>query len=92
MPAPFSYVPLPLQRCRILLRVWSPVSPTKRHVESLGHCGTILASFSATGFVAAQTDPANAGVSGEFLLGIFPPDHGDNHAPPTPPEQQTLKK
>jgi hypothetical protein len=31
------------------------------------------------------TDPANSGVRGEFLLGIFPPDHGGNHAPPTPP-------
>jgi hypothetical protein len=31
------------------------------------------------------SDPANAGVRGEFLLGIFPPDHGGNHAPPTPP-------
>ena len=31
------------------------------------------------------TDPANAGVRGEFLLGIFPPDHGGNHAPPAPP-------
>jgi hypothetical protein len=29
--------------------------------------------------------PVNAGVRGEFLLGIFPPDHGGNHAPtPTP--------
>jgi hypothetical protein len=33
------------------------------------------------------TDPANAGVRGEFLLGIFPPDHGGNHTlPPTPPQ------
>jgi hypothetical protein len=32
------------------------------------------------------TDPANSGVRDEFLLGIFPPDHGDNHTPPpTPP-------
>jgi hypothetical protein len=32
------------------------------------------------------SDPANAGVRGEFLLGIFPPDHGGNHTPPpTPP-------
>jgi hypothetical protein len=33
------------------------------------------------------SDPVNAGVRGEFLLGIFPPDHGGNHAPapaPTP--------
>ena len=34
------------------------------------------------------TDPANAGVRGEFLLGIFPPDHGGNHTPPTPPAPQ----
>jgi hypothetical protein len=32
------------------------------------------------------TDPANAGVRDEFLLGIFPPDHGGNHAPPAPPQ------
>ena len=32
------------------------------------------------------TNPANAGVRDEFLLGIFPPDHGGNHVPliPTP--------
>jgi hypothetical protein len=31
------------------------------------------------------TAPANAGVRGEFLLDISPPDHGGNHAPaPTP--------
>jgi hypothetical protein len=26
-----------------------------------------------------------AGVRGEFLLGIFPPDHGGNHTPPPAP-------
>ena len=31
------------------------------------------------------SDPANAGVRGEFLLGIFPPDHGGNNAPPPAP-------
>lgn len=30
------------------------------------------------------TDPANAGVRAEFHLGIFPPDHGGNHAAPAP--------
>jgi hypothetical protein len=31
------------------------------------------------------SDPMNAGVRGEFLLGIFPPDHGGNSTPaPTP--------
>jgi hypothetical protein len=27
------------------------------------------------------TNPANAGVRDEFLLGIYPSDHGGNHAP-----------
>jgi len=35
------------------------------------------------------TDPANAGVRDEFLLGIFPPDRGGNHTPPPQPPQQT---
>jgi hypothetical protein len=35
------------------------------------------------------TVTANAGVRGEFLLGVFPPDHGGNHAQPTPPAPQT---
>jgi hypothetical protein len=37
----------------------------------------------------SATDPANAGTRGEFLLGIFPPDHGGNHAPPPAPLQPT---
>jgi hypothetical protein len=38
------------------------------------------------------SDPVNAGVRGEFLLGIFPPDHGGNHAPtPTPTPAATPK-
>ena len=37
------------------------------------------------------SDPANAGVRGEFLLGIFPPDHGGNHAPTPTPTPATTK-
>jgi hypothetical protein len=37
------------------------------------------------------TDPANAGVRGEFLLGIFPPDHGGNHTPPPTPAAAPAK-
>jgi len=37
------------------------------------------------------SDPANAGVRGEFLLGIFPPDHGGNHAPTPAPAPTTTK-
>jgi len=29
-------------------------------------------------------DPANAGARATFLLGVFPPDHGGNHAQPAP--------
>jgi hypothetical protein len=35
------------------------------------------------------TDPANAGVRDEFRLGIFPPDHGGNHAPAPAPAPAT---
>jgi hypothetical protein len=31
------------------------------------------------------TDPANAGVRDEFLLNVFPPDHGGNATPPPAP-------
>lgn len=34
-------------------------------------------------------DPANAGVRGEFLLHIFPPDHGGNSNPTPPPAGET---
>jgi hypothetical protein len=37
------------------------------------------------------TDPAYAGVRGEFLHGIFPPEHCGNHAPPTPPPAAPAK-
>jgi hypothetical protein len=37
-------------------------------------------------------NPANAGVRDEFLLGIFPTDHGGNHTQlPTLPAPQTLR-
>ena len=37
------------------------------------------------------TDHANMSVRDEFLLGIFPPDHGGNHTPPTPQKQTPAK-
>ena len=36
-------------------------------------------------------NPANAGVCGQFLLGIFPPDHGGNHAPSSTPPAISAK-
>jgi hypothetical protein len=46
----------------------------------------ILTIQNAADLQFAAANPANAGVRGEFRLGIFPPDHGGNHTPPpTPP-------
>jgi hypothetical protein len=44
----------------------------------------ILTIQNAADLEWSASDPANSGVRGEFLLGIFPPDHGGNHTPPTP--------
>ncbi|HUZ07975.1 MAG TPA: hypothetical protein VMV89_10865 [Candidatus Paceibacterota bacterium] len=46
---------------------------------------TILTIQNAADLEWPAADPANAGVRGEFLLGIFPPDHGGNHTPPPAP-------
>jgi len=61
----------------------------KRHFKSLGNCGTILASFSATCFVAPQSNPASAGLHDKFRSRNFSPEHGDNHTPLTPTAPQT---
>ncbi|HEY5040643.1 MAG TPA: hypothetical protein VIK53_01420 [Verrucomicrobiae bacterium] len=45
----------------------------------------ILTIQNAADLQFPASNPANAGVRGQFLLGIFPPDHGGNNAPPTPP-------
>jgi hypothetical protein len=46
---------------------------------------TILTIQNAADLQWPASDPANAGVRDEFELGIFPPDHGGNATPPTPP-------
>jgi len=50
---------------------------------------TILTIQNAADLEWPAADPANAGVRGEFLLGIFPPDHGGNHTPPPAPPTPT---
>ena len=50
---------------------------------------TILTIQNAADLEWPAADPANAGVRGEFLLGIFPPDHGGNHTPPPAPQTPT---
>lgn len=50
----------------------------------------ILPIQNAADFEWPATDLADAGVRAEFLLGIFPPDYGGNHAPP--PQQTPSAK
>ena len=59
---------------------------TQKNADAATLYENILTIQNAADLEWPATDPANAGVRGEFLLGIFPPDHGGNHAPPpTPP-------
>ena len=44
----------------------------------------ILTIQNAADLEHPATDPANAGVRAQFLLGVFPPDHGGNHSQPAP--------
>jgi hypothetical protein len=60
---------------------------TQKNADAATLYENILTIQNAADLQWPAADPANAGVRGEFLLGIFPPDHGGNHAPapaPTP--------
>jgi len=59
---------------------------TQKNADAATLYENILTIQNAADLQWPASDPANAGVRGEFLLGIFPPDHGGNHTPPpTPP-------
>jgi len=59
----------------------------QKNTDAITLYETILTIQNAADLQWPAADPANAGVRGEFLLGIFPPDHGGNHTqPPTPPQ------
>ena len=60
---------------------------TQKNTDAATLYEFILTIQNAADLEWPASDPANAGVRGEFLLGIFPPDHGGNPAPtpaPTP--------
>jgi hypothetical protein len=66
---------------------------TTKNTDAATLYENILTIQNAADLQWPATDPANAGVRGEFLLGIFPPDHGGNHTPPpTPPAPATPGK
>jgi hypothetical protein len=59
---------------------------TTKNTDAATLYENILTIQNAADLQFPATNPANAGVRGQFLLGIFPPDHGGNNAPPpTPP-------
>ncbi len=60
---------------------------TTKNTDAATLYADILTIQNAADLQWPATNPANAGVRTEFLLGTFPPDHGGNHAPapaPTP--------
>jgi len=60
---------------------------TQKNADAATLYENVLTIQNAADLEWPATDPANSGVRGEFLLGIFPPDHGGNHTPapaPTP--------
>jgi hypothetical protein len=66
---------------------------TQKNTDAATLYEFILTIQNAADLEWPASDPANAGVRGEFLLGIFPPDHGGNHAPtPTPTPAATPAK
>jgi hypothetical protein len=64
---------------------------TQKNTDAATLYENILTIQNAADLEWPATDPANAGVRGEFLLGIFPPDHGANHTPPPTPPSATPK-
>jgi len=58
---------------------------TQKNTDAATLYENLLTIQNAADLEWPATDPTNAGVRGEFLLGIFPPDRGGNHAPTLPP-------
>ena len=64
---------------------------TQKNTDAATLYENILTIQNAADLEWPAADPTNAGVRGEFLLGIFPPDHGGNHTPPPPPPSAPAK-
>jgi hypothetical protein len=64
---------------------------TQKNTDAATLYEFILTIQNAADLEWPASDPANAGVRGEFLLGVFPPDHGGNHAPTPTPAPATPK-
>jgi hypothetical protein len=58
---------------------------TQKNADATALYENILTIQNAADLQHPATDPANIGVRDEFLLNIFPPDHGGNSTPTPPP-------
>jgi len=64
---------------------------TQKNADAATLYENILTIQNAADLEWPASNPANAGVRGQFLLGIFPPDHGGNHTPPPTPPATPVK-
>jgi hypothetical protein len=59
---------------------------TQKNTDAATLYENVLTIQNAADLQWPASDPANSGVRGQFLLGIFPPDHGGNHTPTPAPQ------
>jgi hypothetical protein len=75
----------PAEQFRVQSTSGAKDTTTTKNTDAATLYENVLTIQNAADLEWPATDPANSGVRGEFLLGIFPPDHGGNHTPPTSP-------
>ena len=75
----------PAEQFRVQSTSGAKDTTTTKNTDAATLYENVLTIQNAADLQWPAADPANAGVRGEFLLGIFPPDHGGNHTPPPPP-------
>ena len=76
----------PAEQFRVLSTSGAKDTTTTKNTDAATLYENILTIQNAADLQFPASNPANVGVRGQFLLGIFPPDHGGNHTPPpTPP-------
>ena len=75
----------PAEQFRVQSTSGAKDTTTTKNTDAATLYENVLTIQNAADLQFPASNPANAGVRGQFLLGIFPPDHGGNNAPPTPP-------
>ncbi|MGH7975451.1 MAG: hypothetical protein ACREDS_11025 [Limisphaerales bacterium] len=74
----------PAEQFRVQSTNGAKDTTTQKNTDAATLYENILTIQNAADLEWPATNPANAGVRGEFLLGVFPPDHGGNNTLPPP--------